>query len=114
MQQALSWHQQQRLQWQAGSLHRQQISQQQHCYASTVDAAALANKRLGDILKLELIQDKTPDEVEHIWLNVSAHLERTSAVNHRAVLAAATAVLQISVCQIRVQVANGKSLTFVC
>jgi len=35
-------------------------------------SSALYSKQLGDVMKVDLLQHKTPDEVEHIWLAVRA------------------------------------------
>jgi hypothetical protein len=50
---------QQHLQWQRQQ-HRQYSSR----------AAAPSSKDLADILKLQLLQDKSADDVEHIWMAV--------------------------------------------
>lgn len=50
------------------------MRQQHHGYSSGPAAIAPSSKHLGDILKLDLLKDKTADEVEHIWMAVSACL----------------------------------------
>lgn len=37
-----------------------------------ITSAAHADTKLNDIMKLELLEGKTADEIEHLWMTVSA------------------------------------------
>lgn len=62
----------QQQQQQKGQLH----CQQHRRYSGR--AAAPSSKDLADILKLQLLQGKTADDVELIWMQVSHHTSCTS------------------------------------
>lgn len=58
----------------AKDMRVQHTRQQQSGYSSDSAASAPSSKHLRDVLRLDLLQDKTADEVEHIWLTVSTCL----------------------------------------
>ncbi|KAF8070907.1 atpaf1 [Scenedesmus sp. PABB004] len=82
---APSWPQQQ---------HQQQLAQRR--WASSGGASSgVSSKRLGDIIKLPLLVDKTADEVEAIWLQhhteSGSHVGSVASRDDAAVLAARAA-----------------------
>lgn len=58
-------------------------------------SSALYSKQLGDVMKVDLLQHKTPDEVEHIWLahhaSSESHIATVMSKDEHTILTARAA-----------------------
>lgn len=98
------WQQQQQqgVPQQAQQQQRQPLWSRQY----SIHAAAVPSSRdLADILKMQLLQDKTADEVEHIWMShhesSSSHVATVMSKEELTVLAARAAASPLFVLPLR-------------
>lgn len=62
------------------ALHHQQQQQQNLYQQSSGFCSSSSSKQLSDILKIDLLQHKTADDIEDIWLSVGVNSEAWALV----------------------------------